>query len=65
MMIWLLLFYIVSRIVSNVMKVVRGYNAQKSAEVKPPKQSKYSIKNDDVIEAKFEDIDSKKTPNQK
>jgi hypothetical protein len=47
------------------MKVVRGYNTAKSNEVNPPKQSKYMIKNDDVIDAKFEEIDSKKQSNSK
>lgn len=65
LMIWLLLLYVVARTAGNVMKVVRGYNAKKSGEVKPPKQPKYTIRNDDVIDAKFEDIDSKNHSNQK
>jgi hypothetical protein len=58
LIIWALLFYLVYRIIGNVMKVVRGYNAKTENEIKQNKNSKYNIKSDDVIEAHFEEINS-------
>jgi hypothetical protein len=63
--IWTLLFFLVYRIIGNVMKVVRGYNAKTKNEVKPNKNSKYQIKKDDVIDAHFEEINSKNSDKSK
>ena len=60
-----MLFYIVYRISSNVMKVVRAYNAKNENEIKESTKSKYNIKKDDVIEAHFEEINPTKSDNSK
>lgn len=65
LIIWVLLFYVVYRIIGNVMKVVRGYNEKTENEIKQNKNSKYQIKKDDVIEAHFEEISSKTTDKSK
>jgi hypothetical protein len=59
LIIWGLLFYLVYRIVGNVMKVVRGYNGKAENKIKQNKNSKYKISNEDVIEAHFEEITTK------
>jgi hypothetical protein len=56
LIIWVLLIYLVYSVMSNVMKIVRGYNAKTESKIKPSKTTKYNINKDDVIEAQFEEI---------
>jgi hypothetical protein len=53
--VWGLIFYIIYKTAVRVMKIFAGERKNESVEEKPNK-SKYKIKTDDIIEAKFEDI---------
>lgn len=53
--VWGLIFYIIYKTAVRVMKIFAEERKNESVEERPNK-SKYKIKTDDIIEAKFEDI---------
>lgn len=63
---WLIIFYLIVRTVRNVMKIFSTQNKNTPQnEVKRQKQSKYRIEKEDVIDAHFEEIETKKNENTK
>ncbi len=59
LIIWGLIFYIVSKVIRNVMQVLKNDDTRES--VNPPKRnvnSKINIDKKDIIEAQFEELKS-------
>ncbi len=56
LLIWLLLIVIIYKIIKTVKKAISNYDKSHENISRRKKNSKYHIKNEDIIEAKFEDI---------
>lgn len=65
LIIWLIIFFLVFRIIRIIVKSISSVPKEQNPMPRRKKESNYRIKEEDIIEAKFEEIKPKAKDNSK